>query len=415
MWLESWPMEISPPTRPPMSALQAVDRRLGPLISILLRPLTLLRRGEEGSVKKLLVIKFWGLGSLQLATPAIEALRKRHPDAKIDLLTLAGNREFAAGFGLYDEVRDLDLHGCGKRALIGRLLRMLFSLRRARYSRVYDFEFFTWFSAIASVFSGAPRSFGFAAPGARRGGLHTDTVPFNRYWHVARNFRALAGGENGREVSEKELRTFQVESSHEAELESALETSDRPLVVLNPNAGDLAPERRWPVTRFAALAARLIREDGVRVALTGTRAEQAVSAEVLRAAGPLPTGRLLDLSGALSIGGLQALFQRAALVVSNDSGPMHLAAAHGAPTLGLFGPETPVMYAPLGKLTRVHYAPPLCSPCINVHDAKVLSCIHGQPECLMRIEVEQVLSSARSLLRTASKDREEVNACTSSS
>ena len=408
-------MESSPPTRPPMRALQAIDRLLGPVASLLLKPITLFRRREEGQVERLLVIKFWGLGSLQLATPAIEALRRRHPNAKVDLLTLAGNREFALGFGLYDEVRDLDLHGCGKRALLGRLLRMLFSLRRARYSRVYDFEFFTWFSAIASACSGAPRSFGFAAPGARRGGLHTDTVPFNRYWHVARNFRALGGGENGREVTEEELRTYQVKRSHGAELEAVLNLSDRPLVVLNPNAGDLAPERRWPATRFAALAARLIREDGARVVLTGTSAERAISAEVLRAAGPLPTGRLLDLSGELSIGGLQALFQRAALVVSNDSGPMHLAAAHGAPTLGLFGPETPVMYAPLGRHTRVHYAPPLCSPCINVHDAKVLSCIHGQPECLMRIEVEQVLSSARSLLRTASKDREEVNACTSSS
>jgi ADP-heptose:LPS heptosyltransferase len=129
----------------------------------------------------------------------------------------------------------------------------------------------------------------------------------------------------------------------------------------------------------------------------------------------LPTGCLVDLSGELSIGGLHALFQRAALVVSNDSGPMHLAAAQGAPTLGLFGPETPVMYAPLGKRARVHYAPPLCSPCINVHDAKVLSCIHGQPECLMRIEVEQVLSSSRALLREALREEQEATACASSS
>lgn len=398
-----------------MRALQALDRGLGPAVSFFLKPLTLLRRRSATHAERLLVIKFWGLGSLQLATPAIQALRRRHPDAHIDLLTLAGNRELALGFGLYDEVRCLDLNACGKRALVGRLVRMLRDLRRARYARVYDFEFFTWFSAIASVCSGAPKTFGFAAPGARRGGLHTDTVPFNRYWHVARNFRALAGGENGSEVTSEELSIYQVKKSHEAELESVLEPSSRALVVLNPNAGDLAPERRWPADRFAALAARLIREEGVRVALTGTHAERAVASEVLSAAGPLPAGRLLDLSGALSIGGLHALFQRAALVVSNDSGPMHLAAAQGAPTLGLFGPETPVMYAPLSKRARVHYAPPLCSPCINVHDAKVLSCIHGQPECLMRIEVEQVLSSARALLREARQEEQEATACASSS
>ena len=94
---------------------------------------------------------------------------------------------------------------------------------------------------------------------------------------------------------------------------------------------------------------------------------------------------------------------------------MHLAAAQGAPTLGLFGPETPVMYAPIGQHTRVHYAPPLCSPCINVHDAKVLSCIYGQPECLMRIEVEEVLASARALLVAQGSREREVSACASSS
>ena len=158
-----------------------------------------------------------------------------------------------------------------------------------------------------------------------------------------------------------------------------------------------------------------MREDGARVLVTGSRAERDTTAALLRAAGPLPSGRLQDLGGDLSIGALHALFQRAGLVISNDSGPMHLAAAQGTPTIGLFGPETPVMYAPLGPHTRVHYAPPLCSPCINVHDAKVLSCIHGQPECLMRIEVEQVLSSARALLGERGPITREELTCASSS
>jgi len=408
-------MDVSSASHPAMRALQAVDRRLGPLVSLLLRPLVFLRRRDRGDVRRVLMIKFWGLGSLQLATPAVLALRHQHPEASIHLLTLAGNRDLAEGLGVFDEIRCLDLRARGKRALIGRLVQMLRKLRRERYDRVYDFEFFTWFSALASLLSGAPRTFGFAAPAARRGGLHTDTVPFNRYWHVARNFRALAGGENGAKVSTDELSTFRVSPAHALELDALLGEDSRTLVVMNPNAGDLAPERRWPVERFAAVAARLVREDGARVVVTGSPAERDKTAAVLCAAGPLPSGRLVDLGGALSIGALHALFQRADLVVSNDSGPMHLAAAQGVPTLGLFGPETPVMYAPLGARTRVHYAPPLCSPCINVHDAKVLSCIHGQPECLMRIEVEQVLTSARGLLEERALEKEVVPACASSS
>jgi ADP-heptose:LPS heptosyltransferase len=76
---------------------------------------------------------------------------------------------------------------------------------------------------------------------------------------------------------------------------------------------------------------------------------------------------------------------------------MHLAAAIGAPTLGLFGPETPVMYGPLGLRARALYRPPACSPCINVHDNKVASCIYGEPQCLMSISVDEVHESARAL------------------
>jgi lipopolysaccharide heptosyltransferase II len=408
-------MEEQANSHPSMRALQAIDRRLGPLAGLLLRPLALGRRRSSGSVRRLLVIKFWGLGSLQLATPAIRALRRQHPGATLTLLTLSGNRDLAEGLRVFDEVRCLDLAARGRAALALRLLQMLRELRDARYDQVYDFEFFTWFSALASLASGAPRTFGFAAPGVRRGGLHTDTVPFNRYWHVARNFRALAGGESGADITPEELSVFHVHADHERELDLVLEATNRSLVVINPNAGDLAPERRWPAERFGAVAARLVREDGAHVVITGSPSERDKTSAVLCAAGPHPSGSIQDLGGALSIGALHALFRRAQLVISNDSGPMHLAAAQGAPTLGLFGPETPVMYAPIGRNTRVHYAPPLCSPCINVHDAKVLSCIHGQPECLMRIEVEEVLASARALLVVQSSTKREVSACASSS
>ena len=396
-----------------MRTLQAVDRRLGPLASLLLRPLALLRRRPAASPRDILVIKFWGLGSLQLASAAVSALRREHPAAKLTLLTLSGNRDFARGLGVFDEVRCLELGGGG--ALVLRLLKMLRGLRSARFDRVYDFEFFTWFSALASLASGAPRTFGFADPGVRRGGLHTDTVPFNRYWHVARNFRALAGGETGAEVAPEDLSAFRVEDAHERELDHVLASGERALVVINPNAGDLAPERRWPAERFGAIAARLAREDGARVVITGSQSERDKTDAVLRAAGPHVSGRIQDLGGALSIGALNALFRRADLVITNDSGPMHLAAAQGAPTVGLFGPETPVMYAPIGRRAKVHYAPPLCSPCINVHDAKALSCVHGQPECLMRIEVEEVLETARALLAEQRPRETEVTACASSS
>ena len=264
--------------------------------------------------------------------------------------------------------------------------------------------------------SGAPRRNEFHSPNVWRGGAHTDTVPFNRYWHVARNFRALAGGEDGEEVHWRDLTPFQVSAAARASVQALLQElpADQPVVVLNPNAGSLSLERRWPAERFADLAGRLIAGQKASVVLVGSAGERDHVARVARKARELlpldDLGSLLDLAGRLDIGGLCALLAEARLVVSNDSGPMHLAAALGTPTLGLFGPETPLMYRPLGARARYLWDPPVCSPCINVHDNKRSTCIHGQPECLMNLDVERVLAEAQPWLRAGHQLRLELPA-----
>ena len=95
-----------------------------------------------------------------------------------------------------------------------------------------------------------------------------------------------------------------------------------------------------------------------------------------------------------------ALLASADAFVTNDSGPMHVASALGTPTLGLFGPETPVMYAPIGERARWLYAPPPCSPCINVHDNKLSVCVKGFAECLTNIGVEDVIDALRDELQS---------------
>ena len=391
----------------PMQRLQAVDQRLGAPVCAALSPLRRLRRrAAPGPPREVLLVKFWGIGSLQLLTPAVRALRRRHPGARLTLLTLRGNAEFARGLELLDEVWTLDVESARWSELAARILALLGRLRGARFDRVYDFEFFTRFSAVVAFATGAPEVVGFACPSVPRGGLHTEEVPFNRYWHVARNFRALAGGEDGRDVGADEMSPFHVREHDAREAEAALAragvdlAADRPLVALNPNAGGLSLERRWPPSSFAELARRLVLEDGCDVALVGAPSERDYTAGVAARAGALPPGRLLDLSGELAIGGLCALLARARLVVSNDSGPMHLAAALGTPTVGLFGPETPLMYRPLGRRARALYTPPVCSPCINVHENKLATCVHGRPECLVAIGVDDVLAAARAYLST---------------
>lgn len=399
------PLLQSIPTerRIPMQRLQRADQWLGRFACALLQPARRLRRPRaQEAPERVLLIKFWGLGSLQLLTPAVAALRRRHPGARLTLLTLAENRAFAEGLGAFDEVISLDVRCRRWLQVFARITALSLALRSARFERVYDFEFFTRFSAVISFLSGAPRTAGFESPSVWRGGLHAERVTFNRYWHVARNFRALAGGEDGREVELHEVAPFvpseEARERARAELERAGIEPGTPYAVLNPNAGQLSLERRWPIANFARLARRLVDEDGLQVVLVGAPNEVEYTARVAAEAGALPPGALADLSGRLPIASLVALLDGAALVVSNDSGPMHVAAALGRPTVGLFGPETPTMYAPLGPRAVALWEPPICSPCINVHDNKVATCIHGRPECLVNLTVELVHARCRALL-----------------
>jgi ADP-heptose:LPS heptosyltransferase len=394
---------VSPsPSAIPIERLQAVDKRLGPLACALAQPLELLRarRRAGAGAQRVLLIKFWGIGSLQLLTPAVAALRRRHPRASLTLLTLTENEAFARGLGAFDAVCTLDVRATSWARLAARLIGLLMRLRRGRFERVYDFEFFTRFSALVSVATGAPALHGFDEPHVWRGGFHDHTVTFNRYWHVARNFRALAQGEDGSEVAPEDVAAYRPTADERARVGALLAAlpPGRPYAVLNPNAGRLSLERRWPAASFAELAGRLVEEDGLPVVLVGTASERRYTEGVLRAVAPAARGCVTNLAGRLSIGELAALLAGAGVVVSNDSGPMHLAAATGAATIGLFGPETPVMYAPLGRRARALYDPPVCSPCINVHDNKVANCIHGRPECLVNLTVENVVAAARDAL-----------------
>jgi heptosyltransferase-2 len=168
----------------------------------------------------------------------------------------------------------------------------------------------------------------------------------------------------------------------------------------------MALERRWPAERVVELLRELAREP-VNLVLTGAPGERDYVAAIVRQSGL--AARLVDLSGRIAIPELIALFERARVVVSNDSGPLHLAAAAGADTVALFGPETPVLYGPLRAREEqrhsVHYRALACSPCMFVHDNKELACWHAKAVCLTGIEPAEVLASVRARLAAGAETR----------
>ena len=404
-------MRPSQPNRLFQAAL-AVDMYLGPLLCwvlVALRPI-LRRSAPDGPVRKVLVVKMWGLGSLVLASPLYEEIRRRHPEARIDFVTLKENE---AILGLYPQVERHYLPDLGDGVLrfLWQTLGVLREIRRERYDLLLDLEFFTRFSAIFSLLAGARRTHGFSTKGSHRGHLHDVAVPFNVYKHVAANFLALLRG-----LPLEHVLAFDPEAAdnlpavtlpekawarcHEALAADPAWQDDRPTVVVNPNAGDMALERRWPMDSVVSLVDALAEHGDLNLVLSGSPAERGyVEGLVMRLARP---ERVVNLAGRVGLHEFIALLERARLLVTNDSGPLHLAAAAGTSTVALFGPETPVLYRPLRSRPEqqheVHYLGLPCSPCMFVHNNKVIDCWFANARCMSGIAPQTVYGDVVRLL-----------------
>ena len=392
-----------------------IDRRIGPVLcAVLLGVKRLSRRRKDplppGQVRKILLLKMWGMGSMVLASPLLEKLRLRHPGARIDFVTLLENAAIVKMYPGIERLITIDL-GRGTFRFLFDTVRTLWSIRREGYDLLLDLEFFTRFSAIFSFLAGPTWSHGFSAKGNWRGKLHDVEVPFNAYNHVASNFLTVLRGDYMNPVEAEELARPGVlprlsppvgswESCRRRLSQHPAWREGEPIVVVNPNAGDMALERRWPASHVTALLTDLTARCSVNLVLIGSPTERGYVESLVAESDP--GSRVISLAGETDIAELVALFAHAAVVVTNDSGPMHIAAAAGASTVALFGPETPTLYSPLRSAREqrhiVHHQKLACSPCMFVHDNKVLSCWFAQAKCMAGIEPADVVASVEALL-----------------
>jgi lipopolysaccharide heptosyltransferase II len=406
------------PTRPRSSRFQKalwIDKWVGPTLCSALLALKRVRRRRHvpiapEDVRKVLVLKLWGMGSIVLASPLLRELRARHPDAQIVFVTLEENAAILRRLPGIDGSLTIDLSRGIPRFLV-QTFAVLWRVRRERYDLLLDLEFFTRFSAIFSYLARPRSSYGFSSKGSLRGRLHDAEIPFNTYHHVVLNFLSLLDGKPVEPLPELDidgayvLLPITADDAARASLDRRLAEDPgfregRPLVAVNPNAGEMALERRWPEERVLDFLKSLCSAEDANVVLTGGPGEREFVTSLVEATGL--GERLINLAGELGIDELVALFNRSDVVVTNDSGPLHIAAAAGAPIVALFGPETPTLYGPLrsrpGQHHTVHYRRMACSPCMFVHDNKVLSCWFAQALCMRGIAAEDILASVKERL-----------------
>jgi ADP-heptose:LPS heptosyltransferase len=168
----------------------------------------------------------------------------------------------------------------------------------------------------------------------------------------------------------------------------------RPLVLLNPNASDMLPLRKWETGRFVELGKRLLAaDDRMGIVVTGAPSEAESAREVAML---LASDRVVCLAGKTSLRELLVLYGLADVLVTNDSGPGHFASMTNIQSIVLFGPETPALFGPMGGRGKTLYANLACSPCVNVFNHRFSPCRNNR--CMQAISVEEVFHAVQSCL-----------------
>ena len=282
------------------------------------------------NVKHILVIKLSALGDFVLAMGPFAAIRRRHAEDHVTLLTTAPFVELARMSGYFDDVWIDERPAAFE---VRKWMGLRRRLRSAGFARVYDLQTSDRSGMYYRLFGKARRpEWSGIAPGCS----HPHANPNRDLMHtVERQIEqlALAGIP---EIAPPDLSWLDAEVSH---FELA-----RPFVLLVPGGAAHRPEKRWPAGAYAALARRL-QARGVSSVMLGTETESAALAEIAKAC-----PEALNLGGRTSFAEIAGLARRALAVVGNDTGPMHLSAALGCPSIVLFSAASdPDLSAPRGS------------------------------------------------------------------
>jgi ADP-heptose:LPS heptosyltransferase len=195
-----------------------------------------------------------------------------------------------------------------------------------------------------------------------------------------------------------DLPRFQPRPEETAEIGALLASfgaGGAPVILLNPNASDLMPLRRWEPGRYVELARALLAElPEVRIVLTGAPHE---AGPVARLAAEVGAPRCFSLAGRTTLRQLMVLYSLSELLVTNDSGPAHFAALTPVDVITLFGPETPALFAALTPRNTALSAGLACSPCVNAHNNRQSACTDNV--CMQRITVDRVRAEALRIYR----------------
>jgi lipopolysaccharide heptosyltransferase II len=370
-------------------------------IGYLIRPRHVSRRPlypGDSSIRRILVVRVDLLGDTVLTTPAIAALRRGYPKAQIDVLVQESTSSVLAGERDIAHVITYSPQTWREKGGWRSALRLLMRLRKARYDIAISVS-----GDIGSIFtrlSGARRTIGYG--GEAYPYMLTDPVAGRRYdvaQHETRYVLALAEAAGGIVEEESARPRLHVLPQERQEMTAMLRLARArlgrtgPIVAMHAGARN-GQAKRWPPRHFAALADQLAEELDALVVVTGAPNEAPLARDIARTV----HNPLLNISGKTTLPQLIALLAESDVLVTGDSGPMHIACAVETPVVVMHGPTDPALSGPSAPDAIILRHKLWCSPCYDA--SATAECRFGNPVCMKAIAPRIVFAAVRKQLLT---------------
>ena len=406
-----------------ISTLQRTERWVGvPLCAIL----TLFRRifeftgrPEPRQVQRILFVKLAEQGSTVLAYPAICRAIEMVGRKNVYFIVFEDNRFVLDAMEVIPDGNVITIATDSLFRLATGALRAVLQVRKIGIDAVIDMEFLTRFSAILTFTTGAKSRVGFHTffgDGPYRGDLMTHRLLYNPHLHTSQIFEAMVEALTHdpavlptfdfKPSADQPLARFRPSLSEVAEINALLQHENpgigsAPLILLNPNASDLLPLRRWPSLRYVELARRMLEcYPELFIGLTGAPAEAGPNNQLADEVG---SSRVIPLAGKTTLRQVLALYTRSEILVTNDSGPAHFASMTPIRVVALFGPETPALFAARSPNATALWAGIACSPCVNAYNNRQSVCRNNL--CMQAITVDDVFKEVTRIYDSLKRTR----------
>ena len=355
--------------------------------------------------QRILFIKFIEQGATVLAYSAIKRAVDQVGAENVFFCVFKPNRPILDLIGILPKENVLQIRDDNLWFFFADTFKVLLQCRRLKIDSTIDMEFFSRASAIFAYLSGAKNRVGlhrYTSEFAYRGRLMTHEIQYNPYLYTATAYLLLVESlfleeeqtpmaKMALEQLQPQVPSFTYTPSELAQFkEKVAREFGRPLsspfILLNPNASDMLPLRKWETERFVQLGKQMLDQyDDLLIVITGAPSEAEVAAEIARS---FQSDRVVSMAGKTNLRELFLLYQLSDLLVTNDSGPAHFASMTDTTIVVLFGPETPQLFGPLGENIRVIWKGLSCSPCVNAVNHRFSAC--NDNLCMQQISVQQV-------------------------